>query len=197
VPKVTEEHRKGRRREILGAALRCFARKGFHATSMSDIIAESGLSAGAIYGHYASKDDLIRGVAADVFSPVLSELRSAPALPEQPVHPVDFATRLLEGLVAAVGNTAILVQVWGEAAVDASVRELFDTVYAQVLELNRQHVSNWLSATARMPVEAIEEQSLQLARLLTGLAQGGIVQTAFVDGFDVRGYLQAARPLFD
>ena len=56
MPKVSEEYRTARRSEIARAALRCFARKGFDATSMADIIAESGLSAGAIYGHYKSKN---------------------------------------------------------------------------------------------------------------------------------------------
>ena len=50
MPKVSEQHREARRDQIVDAALRCFSRKGFQRTSMADIIAESGLSAGAIYG---------------------------------------------------------------------------------------------------------------------------------------------------
>ena len=66
MPKVTEEYRVARRDEIADAALRAFRRKGFQATSMAEIIAESGLSAGAIYGHYASKDAIIVDVASRV-----------------------------------------------------------------------------------------------------------------------------------
>ena len=43
-----------------------FARKGFQATSMADIIAESGLSAGGIYGLYKSKEDLIQVAIAEL-----------------------------------------------------------------------------------------------------------------------------------
>ena len=54
MPKVTDEYRIAKREEIADAALRAFRRKGFQGASMADIIAESGLSAGAIYGHFAS-----------------------------------------------------------------------------------------------------------------------------------------------
>jgi AcrR family transcriptional regulator len=59
MPKVTEEHRQARREQILEAALNCFARNGFHQTSMRDICKEAGLSAGAVYLHFSSKEDII------------------------------------------------------------------------------------------------------------------------------------------
>ena len=42
MPKVTEEHVAARRRQILSAALSCFAREGFHRTTMQDIFREAG-----------------------------------------------------------------------------------------------------------------------------------------------------------
>ena len=74
MPKVTEAHRQARRSEITDAALRCFAAKGFRGTSMADIIAASGLSAGAIYGHYASKEELFAAAARQVLSARTVEL---------------------------------------------------------------------------------------------------------------------------
>jgi AcrR family transcriptional regulator len=47
--------REVRRREILEAALRIFARKGYSAASMADITRESGLTRGGIYWHFSSK----------------------------------------------------------------------------------------------------------------------------------------------
>ncbi len=52
-----------RRREILEAASRCFLRDGFHAASMRSICAEAGLSAGAVYNYFPSKDAIIEGMA--------------------------------------------------------------------------------------------------------------------------------------
>jgi AcrR family transcriptional regulator len=48
-----------RREEILGAALACINRNGYHATSVDDIAAAIGISKGAIYYHFASKKALL------------------------------------------------------------------------------------------------------------------------------------------
>jgi AcrR family transcriptional regulator len=44
-----------RRKEILDAAMRCYSKKGYHATTMDDITRESGLTKGGIYWHFKSK----------------------------------------------------------------------------------------------------------------------------------------------
>ena len=65
MPKVTDEHRDRRRRQILDAAVACFDRRGLHATTTDEIVAEAGLSAGAIYRYFDSKDAIIEAVAAE------------------------------------------------------------------------------------------------------------------------------------
>jgi AcrR family transcriptional regulator len=56
--------RQGERKdEILNAAQRCFARSGFHQTSMHEICAEAGMSAGNLYRYFPSKEALIAGIA--------------------------------------------------------------------------------------------------------------------------------------
>jgi AcrR family transcriptional regulator len=56
MPKVTEAHLEARRQQIVDAAQTCFGRKGYHQTTMQDICQESGLSPGAIYRYFASKE---------------------------------------------------------------------------------------------------------------------------------------------
>jgi TetR/AcrR family transcriptional regulator, repressor for uid operon len=51
------------RLRVLGAALRCFAAKGFHGTSMHEICAAAGMSPGALYRHFPSKDSIIAAIA--------------------------------------------------------------------------------------------------------------------------------------
>src|ERR1700740_1311622 len=65
MPKVTEQYRDVRRDQILSAARRCFLRDGFHATAMQDLFAEAGLSSGAVYSYFASKDDVIAAIAEE------------------------------------------------------------------------------------------------------------------------------------
>ena len=52
-----------RRSEILAAAQTCFARSGFHQTSMQEICAEAGMSPGNLYRYFRSKEDIIAGIA--------------------------------------------------------------------------------------------------------------------------------------
>ena len=63
MPRITEEHERKRREQILAAAMECFARDGYRATSIEDIVHESGLSVGAIYTYYSSKEDLFLSLA--------------------------------------------------------------------------------------------------------------------------------------
>jgi AcrR family transcriptional regulator len=63
MPKVSEAHVAERRRQIIEAAQRCFARNGFHQSSMQDIVRESNLSPGAIYGYFASKEEIVAAIA--------------------------------------------------------------------------------------------------------------------------------------
>jgi TetR/AcrR family transcriptional repressor of uid operon len=52
-----------RRGEILAAAQTCFARAGFHQTSMQEICAEARMSPGNLYRYFRSKEDIIAGIA--------------------------------------------------------------------------------------------------------------------------------------
>jgi AcrR family transcriptional regulator len=59
-----------RRGQIIEAALACFTRKGYVNTTMDDIVAESGLSKGAIYWYFKSKDGLFEAAANSVMERV-------------------------------------------------------------------------------------------------------------------------------
>ncbi|MEA2928416.1 MAG: TetR/AcrR family transcriptional regulator, repressor for uid operon [Hyphomicrobiales bacterium] len=52
-----------RRSEILAAAQACFARSGFHQTSMQEICTEADMSPGSLYRYFRSKEEIIAGIA--------------------------------------------------------------------------------------------------------------------------------------
>ncbi len=64
MPKVSEEHREERRRQILDGARRAFARHGYVGATVPLVEEEVGLSRGAIFSYYPSKLELFIGVAA-------------------------------------------------------------------------------------------------------------------------------------
>jgi len=61
-PKVSEAHRSEVRDRILNATERTLARKGLLDLSLDDVVESSGLSKGAIYGHFRNKEDLLLSV---------------------------------------------------------------------------------------------------------------------------------------
>jgi AcrR family transcriptional regulator len=69
--------RSDRRSEILDAAQRCFARTGFHQTSMQQICGEAGMSAGNVYRYFPSKEAIIAGITERDRAEVASRLASA------------------------------------------------------------------------------------------------------------------------
>jgi TetR/AcrR family transcriptional regulator, repressor for uid operon len=62
MPKLKPETQQARRDEILDASERCFARAGFHRTTMQDICREADVSPGALYVYFDSKEALIAGL---------------------------------------------------------------------------------------------------------------------------------------
>ena len=49
MPKISEAAKEAKRTQILDAAVRCFARTGYYATTIEDIVQETGLSRGVLY----------------------------------------------------------------------------------------------------------------------------------------------------
>ncbi|MDZ5470497.1 TetR/AcrR family transcriptional regulator [Bacillus sp. 31A1R] len=57
-PIVSEEYKRQKKKEILNSALACFAKKGFQAATIDDIVAHSSISKGAIYNYFKSKEEI-------------------------------------------------------------------------------------------------------------------------------------------
>ena len=62
MPRLKPDIQLARRAHILNAAELCFARTGFHRTTMQDICREAGISSGALYIYFDSKEALIAGI---------------------------------------------------------------------------------------------------------------------------------------
>ena len=123
MPKITEQHREARRAQILDAARRCFVREGFHETSMQELLAEAGLSSGAVYGYFSSKDELIVAIAEDNISQISALLRSFTDR-KAPGTARDLLIEVL-GFIrskhAENGFAAIALLVWSEATRNAEL----------------------------------------------------------------------------
>jgi AcrR family transcriptional regulator len=63
-----------KRRQILDAAIRVFARQGFHATRVSDIADEAGVAYGLVYHYFRSKDEVLNELFVERWSLLLSAI---------------------------------------------------------------------------------------------------------------------------
>jgi AcrR family transcriptional regulator len=63
-----------KRRQILDAAVRVFARQGFHATRVSDIADEAGVAYGLVYHYFKSKDEVLNELFAERWSLLLAAI---------------------------------------------------------------------------------------------------------------------------
>jgi AcrR family transcriptional regulator len=195
MPKVTEEHRAARREQILDAALRCAAREGFHKTTMAHVIAESGLSAGAVYGYFKGKTALIEALAGRSFPAFAGVLSEVAAQPEPVTIEAAFAAVLerVDQLVAesdgALGRVA--THAWSEAARDERVAEIVRTNVGKVHQ-------RWVEVLARAERDGTIRQGLdhdRMARALVGLMPGYLVQGLLLGVIDAQSYAAGVADL--
>ena len=74
MPRTSNEYDREQRDRIIAATRRCLARLGFRMTSMSDILAEAGISASTFYRHFSSKADALRATGDDRLSAIEDQL---------------------------------------------------------------------------------------------------------------------------
>jgi AcrR family transcriptional regulator len=91
MPKLSPEQIEARRSAILEAAAMCFAENGFHRTTMQDICRRAGVSPGALYLYFRSKEALIEGLCERD----RQELRQGAALVEQQPNLLEALHHLL------------------------------------------------------------------------------------------------------
>ena len=183
MPKITETKREERRQQILDAALRCFSRDGFHATTTADIVRESGLSQGALYLYFATKDDIVVALADDRHQGEV------------------FLNALAKSEQDPVAGLMLLVELYGKTLGDqrrADMRRVGIQGWAEALRNPRIHESvvEGFSAVRAAIVELIErgQQAGQVradvepdaaARAMIAIFQGLVLQLAWGEDLDL------------
>ncbi|MFF5773347.1 TetR/AcrR family transcriptional regulator [Streptomyces californicus] len=178
--RVTQEHLDARRRQILDGAARCFARNGFHATSMQDVLKEVGLSAGAVYRYFPGKDDIIAAITEETFGVIRGAFQEAARLTPPPT-PDALLARVLGGVLAGRVHgleprtfAALVVQLWSETLRDERLAALLDEGYT----LMRGAWTELVDAYRAAGILESDAASDHMARAMIATAQGFIVQEA-------------------
>ena len=195
MPRITAARASEQRERILDAALTCFAREGFHAATVQDIVAESGLSPGAIYGYFKGKTEIAMAIASERHTMERRRMEFALAAPD-----IDTSLqRLLDGFVLELRNPAerrwrhLAVQLWAESLSNPRLkREALGGVSQAVDVLSRmiaqaQSRGSWPKHLD--PASA--------ARVMIAILQGISLQRAWDDRVDVERFAAALRMMLD
>jgi TetR/AcrR family transcriptional regulator, transcriptional repressor of aconitase len=201
MPKVTEEHVDARRRQILAAALRCFAREGFHRTTMQDIFRESELSPGAVYTYFKGKDELIAAITMTIvgFIGEAATLLGAPLPDGRLRRPGEALSELIERYGAEpFGSAQERARVFPHLAAEqqrnpdlrAAARTSFDRLRGSFEQLAR-------AAQERGELDrAIDPEAF--GRVPIAMLHGMLFQLAvYGDDFDIDAYARTAARLVD
>lgn len=176
MPKVTDEHRQARRDQILLAAITCVAEEGFHKTTMAHVIKASGLSAGAVYGYFRSKEELILAIADHVLgylNQAIGQIQQMDPVPS-PVEVTRHLTTLLveRAEEGPVDLTRVVVAAWAEAVRDESVRSAVASRIRQIRDAYAEVVVTQQAAGLVDP----EADPDVVARSLFGVMPGFVLQ---------------------
>lgn len=193
MPPVSQRYRDARRRHIIDAARRCYARSGFHATSMQDVFTESGLSAGAVYGYFASKDDLIGGIIEEVLDEIdvaLQNLTDATG----PSSLDDALAGVFQALDQPQhgGELARLaVQVWAEAGRNPELNARLTDYYRRM----RDRFTALVQHHQRDGTLTPDGNASHLAQVLTALGPAFLLQRALLDDVNADTFTSGLRGL--
>ncbi|WP_133914311.1 TetR/AcrR family transcriptional regulator [Streptomyces sp. NBC_00582] len=175
MPRLTDARKELRRAQITEAAVRCFGRNGLERTSIADITAESGLSAGSIYAHYSGKAELVQAAAREVLAE-RAEVLGRYAASDTPPDPDELLARLIAAIDPAEARVG--VQTWGEATTNPAVRDIVVDMTDRMRAMLHDCVTAWLvKAEHHEPAEA-GERATPIARRLMALYQAELLYTA-------------------
>ncbi|MDO5094889.1 MAG: TetR/AcrR family transcriptional regulator [Propionibacteriaceae bacterium] len=194
MPKVSEAHRGARRDQILDAAVTCFLRRGVRATTMVEIIAESGLSAGAIYVYYDSKQTLALAAVRREAAGLAAALDSASTTSAMP--PSQVLRLIADSLADRLSTPALIIQMWGEATSDPQFEQIAIGAFTELGTMFAVQLERWAREACSLDADAAAEWSAQIQPVMLGLLQGLMLQQTLVPNFDRDRYLAGIDELF-
>jgi AcrR family transcriptional regulator len=184
MPKITDLQRETRRQQILDAALRCFSRDGFHATTTADIVRESGVSQGTLYLYFATKDDIVVALADDRHQ---SEA-FLNALAQSEPDPMEGLLLLVElygkGLTEPkrADMRRVGIQGWGEALRNPRIHA---SVVDQGLSPVRQAIADLVRRGQASGQIRADTDADSLARILIATCHGLVLQVSWGESLNL------------
>jgi AcrR family transcriptional regulator len=193
MPRVSAAYLAGRRAQVLEAAARCFAREGFHRATMQDIVKEAGLSPGALYRYFASKEDMVAAIADGRHQAERALLDDAAGRPGAELAAL---ARAFMGRLSRPEEREwrrVTVQLWGEALRSRRVMG----IVRSGLDRPLRRLAARLRAGQRDGSLPADLDAAATARVAASVFQGLVLQQAWEPTLDVDRYVRAAVRLLE
>jgi TetR/AcrR family transcriptional regulator, fatty acid metabolism regulator protein len=173
-----------RRRQILDAAVRVFARSGYHGSRVGDIATEAGVAHGLLYHYFASKDEVLETVFRDNFGELLERFRAVERADEPAPEKLEGIAKIL--LRTWRNDPALVTVMVREVARSPQLQAQVDEVREAFAILERVIAQGQAEGTFRRDVDA---------RLASWIVYGGLeeVLTGWVLGQLPDGDEEVAR----
>jgi len=193
MPKVTEAHVQARRSQILQAACKCFSKYGFHKSTVREICEGAGLSAGAVYGYFKSKDEILEALAGLGRQSTRALLDAA----RTDAGPVRTLSNLMASVISCLDSEAgaegarLDLRLWDEGLSTPRIRELFIEAHTQI----KEPFSELVRAGQQSGELASDVDPAGAAQVLVALSLGLTVLKAMEPDVDLAGASRAASAL--
>nr|WP_202891964.1 TetR/AcrR family transcriptional regulator [Kribbella shirazensis] len=184
-----------RRAQIVAAARTCVIEEGFHKTTMADVIRESGLSAGAVYGYFKSKEEIVGAIAEDALSTV-DEVFEQILATEGPLTPVAALETALKHVVVIAERpggdvTRVGVQAWSEALRNPAVMATAADKYTRL----RDHFEAVVRRAQADGTVDPDANPKHVAQVMFGTLPGFILQRLVIGDVTPESYAEGLRAL--
>ncbi|ANI93240.1 TetR/AcrR family transcriptional regulator [Dietzia timorensis] len=191
MPRISDARRAAQREKIVHALLATVTEKGVADTSMADVIERSGLSAGAIYGYFASKDEILIAAARVVVQDRAANF--AELAERDPVPPPSRAVSEVAGSLPDVTrNARAMMQIWGQAMTHDVLSTWTGQIVDNLLEAIQVYLRAWFAQAGRVDPDDAAQRS---APAFLAFVQGYIVQTALRGEVDMEAYVEGIDTL--
>lgn len=162
--------------------MRCFARDGFAATTMADIIREAGSSAGSVYSNFVSKADLVRYAASSALRTLTATVTDEPPSERTPTS---VLTHLLESSSDRT-HAQTLLQIWAEVPRDPAMAAVGRSSVLELRSLIRAALVPWGRDPAHRRTSTPESTAESLADAILAIVQGYLVRITIDYDIDPR-----------
>jgi AcrR family transcriptional regulator len=182
MPRIKPERKAKRRAQIVSAARRCFAQSGFHKTTLQDVFAEAGLSAGCVYNYFQSKEELMLAIAEERHDDEIRWIAAASDVSDPIAGLRQVAKTFAQEYLTneALDKRRIALQTWSETQINpailSSVREGLDRPTAQLAQIIR------CAQTAKRLTSTLDADSI--AYTMIALLYGSVLQKLWKPDID-------------